>query len=157
MESTGHASVLLKEAIDFLNVRRDGIYIDATVGLGGHSFEGSQAASAPRARLIGFDKDPAAPRNCRTTITRQMLLARGDQAPTVILHNASFTEAKGWKGLVDPEVAQGLTGADGLLADLGLELDAIGRRASADSVFFRQTARSICGWIRKRSALPIKW
>jgi len=35
----GHVTVLLQEAISFLNVRRGGIYIDATLGLGGHSSE----------------------------------------------------------------------------------------------------------------------
>jgi 16S rRNA (cytosine1402-N4)-methyltransferase len=33
----GHVPVLLKEAIDFLKVKRGGTYLDATVGLGGHS------------------------------------------------------------------------------------------------------------------------
>ena len=55
----GHVPVLLKEAIDFLNIRRGGIYIDATVGLGGHSYEIAKRLGAP-GHLIGFDKDPAA-------------------------------------------------------------------------------------------------
>ena len=38
-EEFGHVPVLLKEAIDFLAVRRGGTYIDCTVGLGGHSYE----------------------------------------------------------------------------------------------------------------------
>ena len=55
----GHVPVLLKEAIDFLAVRRGGTYLDATVGLGGHSFEIAKRLGAP-GHLIGFDKDPAA-------------------------------------------------------------------------------------------------
>jgi 16S rRNA (cytosine1402-N4)-methyltransferase len=55
----GHVPVLLKEAIDFLNIRRDGTYIDATVGLGGHSYEIARRLGA-QGRLIGVDKDPAA-------------------------------------------------------------------------------------------------
>jgi 16S rRNA (cytosine1402-N4)-methyltransferase len=55
----GHVPVLLKEAIDFLNVRRGGTYIDATVGLGGHSYEIAKRLGAP-GHLIGVDKDPAA-------------------------------------------------------------------------------------------------
>ena len=55
----GHVSVLLKEAIDFLAVRRGGTYVDATVGAGGHSFEIAKRLGA-QGRLIGFDKDPAA-------------------------------------------------------------------------------------------------
>ena len=54
-----HVPVLLKEAIDFLNVRHGGTYIDATVGLGGHSYEIAKRLGAP-GHLIGLDKDPAA-------------------------------------------------------------------------------------------------
>jgi len=55
----GHVPVLLKEAIDFLAVKRGGTYIDATVGLGGHSSEIAKRLGAP-GHLIGLDKDPAA-------------------------------------------------------------------------------------------------
>src|SRR5690348_18259239 len=55
----GHVSVLLKEAIEFLAVQRGGTYIDATVGLGGHSYEIAKRLGAP-GHLIGLDKDPAA-------------------------------------------------------------------------------------------------
>ncbi|HEV2469151.1 MAG TPA: 16S rRNA (cytosine(1402)-N(4))-methyltransferase, partial [Candidatus Sulfotelmatobacter sp.] len=47
-----HVPVLLKEAIDFLAVRRGGTYIDATVGLGGHSYEIAKRLGAP-GHLIG--------------------------------------------------------------------------------------------------------
>ena len=55
----GHVSVLLKEAIEFLAVQRGGTYIDATVGLGGHSYEIARRLGA-RGHLIGLDKDPSA-------------------------------------------------------------------------------------------------
>ena len=55
----GHVPVLLKEAIEFLNIKRGGTYIDATVGLGGHSSEIVKRLGAP-GHLIGLDKDPAA-------------------------------------------------------------------------------------------------
>src|SRR5260370_36406048 len=55
----GHVPVLYKEAIEFLAVRRGGTYIDATVGLGGHSYEIARRLGA-QGRLIGFDKDPKA-------------------------------------------------------------------------------------------------
>ena len=58
-----HVPVLLKEAIDFLAVRRGGTYIDATVGLGGHSYEIAKRLGAP-GHLIGLDKDPAALKRC---------------------------------------------------------------------------------------------
>ena len=56
---TGHVPVLLKEAIDFLNIKRGGTYIEATVGLGGHSYEIAKRLGA-QGHLIGLDKDPAA-------------------------------------------------------------------------------------------------
>jgi len=57
--AASHVPVLLKEAIDFLAVRRGGTYIDATVGLGGHSYEIAKRLGA-LGHLIGLDKDPAA-------------------------------------------------------------------------------------------------
>ena len=53
-----HVSVLLKECIDQLNIRPDGVYLDGTLGRGGHS-----AAIAERlttGRLIGIDRDETA-------------------------------------------------------------------------------------------------
>jgi 16S rRNA (cytosine1402-N4)-methyltransferase len=112
----GHVSVLLKEAIDFLAVRRGGTYIDATVGAGGHSFELARRLGA-QGRLIGFDKDPDA-----LAIARKRLLnppyrsksgsdeggpPEGDW-PQIELRQGSFREV----------AAAG--SADGILADLGL-------------------------------------
>jgi len=64
----GHVPVLLKEAIDFLAIRRGGTYIDATVGLGGHSYEIAKRLGAP-GHLIGLDKDPAALEIARPRLT----------------------------------------------------------------------------------------
>src|SRR5271157_3882629 len=64
-----HVPVLLKEAIDFLNVRRGGTYIDATVGLGGHSYEIARRLGAP-GHLIGVDKDPAALKKAQHKLTQ---------------------------------------------------------------------------------------
>src|SRR5690348_12734454 len=55
----GHVSVLLKEAIDLLAVQRGGTYLDATMGLGGHSYEIARRLGA-QGHLIGLDKDPSA-------------------------------------------------------------------------------------------------
>ena len=57
--TVGHVPVLLKEAIDFLAVKRGGTYLDATVGLGGHSYEIAKRLGAA-GRLIGFDVNSAA-------------------------------------------------------------------------------------------------
>ena len=127
-----HVPVLLKEAIDFLAVRRGGTYIDATVGLGGHSYEIAKRLGAP-GHLIGLDKDPAALEIARERLTQgpstasfdslseSKHSARDDKAlgdwPTVTLLQRSFAEiAKG----------QRPGSIDGILADVGvssLQLD----------------------------------
>lgn len=53
-----HKSVLLEETIDNLNIRPDGIYVDGTLGGGGHSYE--IARRLTNGRLIGIDQDEAA-------------------------------------------------------------------------------------------------
>ncbi len=50
-----HLPVLLEEALSYLDIQRPGIYIDATVGLGGHSFE--ILRRNPQAQVIGIDLD----------------------------------------------------------------------------------------------------
>lgn len=54
-----HKSVLLEETIESLNINPDGIYVDGTLGGGGHSYEIAKALSE-RGRLIGIDQDDAA-------------------------------------------------------------------------------------------------
>ncbi|MBX3679732.1 MAG: 16S rRNA (cytosine(1402)-N(4))-methyltransferase RsmH [Rhodocyclaceae bacterium] len=55
----GHTSVLLKEAVDALGIVADGVYVDGTFGLGGHS-RAILARLGPAGRLIAFDRDPLA-------------------------------------------------------------------------------------------------
>jgi len=107
----GHVPVLLKEAIDFLAVKRGGTYLDATVGLGGHSYEIARRLGAP-GHLIGFDKDPAALERARS-----ILLDAGDgrrdagATPQITLIHGSFAE-------VGERIAP--ASLDGILADLGV-------------------------------------
>lgn len=54
-----HTSVLLNETVDGLNVRPDGVYVDGTLGGGGHSYEICKRLS-DKGRLIGIDQDDAA-------------------------------------------------------------------------------------------------
>jgi len=121
-----HVPVLLKEAIDFLNVRRGGTYIDATVGLGGHSYEIAKRLGAP-GHLIGLDKDPAALKIAAVRLSafgfRDESAPRAESRepkadwPEITLLNRSFAEiAKG----------QDAASVDGILADIGvssLQLD----------------------------------
>jgi 16S rRNA (cytosine1402-N4)-methyltransferase len=111
-----HVPVLLKEAIDFLNVRRGGTYIDATVGLGGHSYEIAKRLGAP-GHLIGLDKDPAAleragMRLSASGVGRPEAGDRKPEAdwPSIELRHASFASLAEVRGLK----------ADGLLADIGV-------------------------------------
>ena len=55
---SGHVSVLLQECIDNLNIRPDGIYLDGTLGMGGHSLE--IAARLTTGHLICIDRDESA-------------------------------------------------------------------------------------------------
>ena len=55
---SGHVSVLLQECIDGLKIRPDGIYLDGTLGLGGHS--AASASKLTTGRLIGIDRDETA-------------------------------------------------------------------------------------------------
>jgi len=102
----GHVSVLLKEAIDFLAIRRGGTYIDATVGLGGHSLEIANRLG-PQGHLIGFDKDTNALKLAEQKLSR----IGGDNRPKITLLHASYAELP---QSVPP------ASADGLLADLGV-------------------------------------
>ena len=58
MDQPRHISVLLQECIDNLNIKPDGIYVDGTLGLGGHSYE--IASRLTTGRLIGIDRDETA-------------------------------------------------------------------------------------------------
>jgi 16S rRNA (cytosine1402-N4)-methyltransferase len=111
-----HVPVLLKEAIDFLAVRRGGTYIDATVGLGGHSYEIAKRLGAP-GHLIGLDKDPAALTIAREKLTDSAGVSPATDWPEITLLQRSFAEiAKGHKQAT----------VDGILADIGvssLQLD----------------------------------
>ena len=53
-----HKSVLLNESIDFLNIKEDGVYVDATLGFGGHSLEILKRIK--KGFLFAFDQDSEA-------------------------------------------------------------------------------------------------
>lgn len=51
-----HVSVLLEETIEHLNIKPDGIYVDGTLGGGGHAYEVLKRLG-PNGRYIGIDQD----------------------------------------------------------------------------------------------------
>jgi 16S rRNA (cytosine1402-N4)-methyltransferase len=110
-----HRPVMVKEVVDWLMPRPAGIYIDGTVGEGGHS-QAILEASAPTGRIIGFDRDNEA-------------LAAANEAlqpfaERVTLIHEHYREARA------VVAAMGLSGVDGILLDLGVssrQLDASAR------------------------------
>src|SRR5579864_6189174 len=106
--AVGHVPVLLKEAIDFLAIRREGTYVDATVGLGGHSWEIARRLG-PQSHLIGFDKDPRALEVANQRLSQLVQAEKG--GPRITLMHSSYAQI----GEVLPPAS-----ADGVLADLGV-------------------------------------
>jgi len=100
-----HIPVLLAEVITGLQVRPGGLYVDGTVGAGGHAI-GILEASAPDGRLLGLDVDPQA-----IQISRRRLDHFGER---VILVRASYVSMETQLDVL------GLGHADGVLLDLGL-------------------------------------
>ena len=100
-----HTTVLLREAVDHLVPRPGGVYLDGTLGGGGHAEE-ILRRSAPDGRLIGLDQDAVAIERCR-----QRFAALGDR---VVLRQANFREL----AAVAREL--GTARVDGILLDLGL-------------------------------------
>ena len=99
-EDQYHVPVLLKEAIDALNIQPDGIYIDCTFGGGGHAGELLKRLG-PAGKLIAFDQDADA-RNNLPEDERVLFI------PHNFRHLGRFLKLHKIKG------------ADGILADLGV-------------------------------------
>jgi len=104
-----HVSVLLKEAIDFLQVRAGGTYVDCTLGLAGHA-EAIARLLGPDGHLIGFDRDPEALDLAKTRLAR-VANELGGKAPKVTLIGEAFSSVT--RHLQPASV-------DGLLADFGV-------------------------------------
>lgn len=100
-----HITVLLEEAVDGLNVRPDGVYVDCTLGGAGHSaLIASKLDSG--GRLIAIDQDDWALSNAEQRLA--------DKKEKVILVKSNFRHIK--------QIVQdlGFTGVDGVLFDLGV-------------------------------------
>ncbi len=99
-----HRSVLLREAVEALAIKPDGVYVDATFGRGGHSRE-ILAQLGPQGRLIALDHDLAA-------IAAGQSLGNSDAR--FVLRHARFSEI----GERLDELAVGPV--DGVLLDIGV-------------------------------------
>ena len=95
-----HIPVLLSEAMDGLNIRASGVFVDCTFGRGGHSTE-ILAHLNSEGRLYGFDQDADAKMN-----------SLGDERFVFIPHN--FRHMQRFLRF------HGVTAVDGILADLGV-------------------------------------
>lgn len=101
--SFNHTSVLLDECIDGLNIKSDGIYVDATMGGGGHSQ--LIANRLVDGTLVGFDQDPVAIEHNQEKFHNR---------DCVKIVNANFSELK-------ISLANlGIDAIDGILYDLGM-------------------------------------
>jgi 16S rRNA (cytosine1402-N4)-methyltransferase len=105
-----HTPVLLEEVVDWLRIRPEGTYVDATVGTGGHAIEIARRLTT--GRLVGMDRDPQA-----LEIARERL--RPYEGRVSLVH-AEFSK------IVEVAAELKLPPVDGVVADLGissLELD----------------------------------
>lgn len=99
-----HISVLLNECVDALNIREDGIYVDATLGMGGHTFE--IVKKLKNGKLIAIDRDFTAIQKNKEKL--------GEFEDKIIFVNSNFSE-------IDRILIQlKINAVDGILADLGV-------------------------------------
>ncbi|MBW3627666.1 MAG: 16S rRNA (cytosine(1402)-N(4))-methyltransferase RsmH [Gemmatimonadetes bacterium] len=102
-DSAYHAPVMIGEVLDLLDPRPEGLYLDGTLGGGGHAEALLQRE--PRARLIAVDRDPDALREAG-----ERLAVFGDRVRLVRANYSDATAAAG----IGPEML------DGALLDLGI-------------------------------------
>lgn len=113
--SFSHKSVLLEETIEGLDIKPDGIYVDGTLGGGGHSYEIAKKLSK-KGHLYGIDQDEAA-----IEAAGERLKEYKDRV-TIIRDN--------YENAVSDLKQSGVTGVDGIILDLGVssyQLDTVER------------------------------
>lgn len=100
-----HKSVLLKETIEYLNIRPDGIYVDGTLGGGGHAYEVCKRLS-DKGRFIGIDQDEDAIK----AATRR--LSEFEDKTQIIRSN--------YCDMAETLAEVGIARVDGMILDLGV-------------------------------------
>ena len=103
MASSYHTPVLLSESVDALDIKEDGIYVDATFGGAGHSMEILKRLGK-RGRLISFDRDEDALKNNP--------IPKDDKRFTLVYNNFRF--------MANFVLYNSASPVDGILADLGV-------------------------------------
>lgn len=100
-----HKSVLLEETIKYLKIRQNGIYVDGTLGGGGHSFQIAKRLSE-EGRLVGIDQDGDA-------------IAAAKDRLTPYLDRVSIVRSN-YSAMGQVLLGLGITKVDGILLDLGV-------------------------------------
>ena len=134
IEDAKHTPVLAREVVRFLVPKSTGIYVDGTVGLGGHAAE-ILKASAPSGRLIGIDLD------IESLAIAKKMLRRYCERCTLIQGNFTHLDEL----LADHSVTQ----VDGVLLDLGVSSLQLGTPSRGFS--FSQTGKLDMRMDRKQS------
>ncbi len=101
-----HTPVLVAEIVRFLNTNRDGIYVDCTLGAGGHALALLEACAG--CRIIGLDVDPEA-----LSIAKERLSVYERSGRIKILRES-------YVNLSSILRSEGIKEVDGILADLGV-------------------------------------
>ncbi|MCG6551709.1 MAG: 16S rRNA (cytosine(1402)-N(4))-methyltransferase RsmH [Candidatus Magnetominusculus sp. LBB02] len=103
-----HIPVMVDEAMELLNVQRDGIYIDGTLGLGGHAAEILKRLGEG-GRLIGIDKDDEALKYAANRLEDSRVSYVRDD----------------FSRLGQIAMDSGVSGVDGILLDLGMSMNQV--------------------------------
>ena len=142
-----HEPVMVGEVVDLLAPARGGVFVDCTVGLGGHSRALLEAGAT---RVLGLDRDPQA-----LAIAEHTLAPFRDRVQLV---HADYRE---FERVLD---ARGIGGVNGTLADLGvssMQLDAEGRGFSfrrdepLDMRMDQTSGPSAAEWLRTVDEEPL--
>ena len=105
----GHISVLLNETVESLNIRPDGIYVDGTLGGGGHAYHVAERLTGG-GRLIGIDQDADA-----IAAATERLKPFADRVSIVRDNYVNIKSVLSGLGITEEEKA-----VDGIYLDLGV-------------------------------------